>query len=380
AITLRLDQIPRLLGIEIDRQTTARILRALGLKPLGESPTTLVFQPPSWRADLEREIDLIEEVARIHGYHHIPEDRAVPLARSSRGLRERLEAEIRGAMTGMGFDEAVTFSLVAEDLVVPLDPGPTAPPLRVEHSSRKRENALRQSLVPSLLAARAYNEAHGQSDAALFEIADVYLPRDGRPLPEEPTRLGIVGGGDYFALKGVIEALLDRLHVADALEARPATPPLFTPGRAAELLLGGTHLGYLGEIARDRLDAFGLRGACSAAELSLDVLRERADLIPQYHHLPAFPAVARDLSLVVPQSLPWSELAAAVRAAAGPTLESLAFLDTFRGGNIPEGWHSLHFGLRFRHPERTLTGEEVEAAVKAVVDACAARFGATLRT
>jgi phenylalanyl-tRNA synthetase beta chain len=139
-------------------------------------------------------------------------------------------------------------------------------------------------------------------------------------------------------------------------------------------------LGYLGEIAPDRLDGFGLRGACSAAELEFDALRDRADLIPSYRPLPPFPAVARDLSLVVPADLPWAELADAARWAAGNALEALTYLDTYRGAGIPEGRQSIHFGLRFRHPDRTLTGDEVERAVKAVVGACAARFGATLRT
>ncbi|HMB04537.1 MAG TPA: phenylalanine--tRNA ligase subunit beta [Isosphaeraceae bacterium] len=379
AITIRLDQIPRILGIPIDRATVARILPALGLDPLGATESALSFRPPSWRSDLEREIDLIEEVARIHGYEHIPEDRAVPLARAPRAARERIEDAIRGALTGCGFDEAVTFSLVGDELGAAVDAGPATPPIRVEHPSRRREDALRQSLVPSLLAARRHNEAHGNADADLFEIANIYRPRPEPSLPDEPAMLGLVGGRDYLGLKGMVEALLGRLHAEHALEVRPAAIDLFTPGRSAELLLGGAHLGYLGEVDRSRLDALELRGACSAAELRLDVLIARADLAPQYRPLPPFPAVARDLSLVVPQSLAWSDLAAAVTKAAGPTLEEVVYLDTFRGGNVPEGKQSLHIGLRFRHPERTLTGDEVGRGVEAIVDACAARFDATLR-
>lgn len=376
AVTLRLSQIPRVLGIEIDPETVDRILRALGLTSLPSQPDSLSFRPPSWRADLEREIDLIEDVARIHGYEHIPEDCPVPLARSAKRPRERIETEIRSALTGMGFDEAVTFSLVADDLATPIEPGPALPPIRVEHSNRKRESALRQSLAPSLLAARAHNEAHGTHDADLFEIAHVYLPRSDVPLPAEPPRLALVFGGDFLALKGVIEALLDRLH-AGTLEARPLASSWFAPGRAAELRLKGKRLGMLGEIDRARLDQAGLREACSAAELSLEVLIEQATLIPEHRPLPPFPAVARDLSLVVARALPWAELANAATAAAGPTLEALRFLDTF---DLPDDRHSVHFGLRFRGTDRTLTGEEVEAAIQAVVDVCASRFGATLRT
>ncbi len=378
-IVLRLDQIPRILGIEIDRLTCERILRSLGLDPAGESATTLSFRPPSWRADLEREIDLIEEVARVHGYHHIPEDRPVPLIRSSKGPRERVETEVRSALTGMGFDEAYTFSLVDERLAAPLHEKPSDITLRVDHSSRKKENALRQGLVPSLLAARSYNEAHGNLDANLFEIANVYLSRPDQPLPDEPTRLAIVGGQDVLGMKGVVEALLGRLHAERDLEARPISHPLLAPGRAAELLLAGTHLGFIGEVNADWIERLNLRGGCAAAELSFEVLMDRADLVPRFHHLPSFPTVARDLSLVVDRDLPWAELADAARKAAGPTLESLSFLDTFEGGNIPAHRHSLHFGMRFRHPERTLTGDEVDRAVQAILDACKARFDAVLR-
>ena len=375
-VTLRLGQIKRVLGIEVDRERVVAILQALGLESVGD----LTFRPPSWRSDLGREIDLIEEVARIHGYEQIPMDRPVPLAKSSRSPRERVEAAVREALTGLGFDEAVTYSLVAESWIAPLQPTPPRPPIRVEHSTRKLETALRQSLTPSLLAARAHNEAHGTPDADLFEIAHVYLPRADAPRPDEPPRLAILAGRDFPGMKGVVEALLGRLHAGAGLEARPSDQSLFAPGRQAELMLGGKHLGYVGEIGRAQLDAFELRAVCAAAELDLDVLIAHADLVPAYRPLPKSPAVTRDLSLVLGDKFSWSELADAARHAGGPILEAAQYLDTFRGGSVPAGSQSLHFGLRFRHPERTLTGEEVERAVGAIVEECKARFGATLRT
>jgi len=380
AIALRLGQILRVLGIAIDPAEAVRILEALGLVHAGGSPEAPAFVPPSWRSDLEREIDLIEEVARVHGYDQIPEDRPVPLTSAPRSPRERIEAEARGTLIGLGFDEAATYSLVADDLAAPLDPEESGPPIRVEHSTRKRENALRRSLVPSLLAARQHNEAHGNPDADLFEIANVYLPRAGRALPEERTRLALVAGLDFLGMKGVVEGLLGRFHAEGDLVTRPASVPTFAPGRSAELLLAGHRLGFLGEIHPETVRTLDLRGACSAAELAFDVLQDRADLVPRYRPLPPYPAVARDLSLVVPESLPWSELAGTVGGAGGDSLESIVYLDAFRGGNVPEGYQSLHFGLRFRHADRTLTGDEVEEAVRSIVATCARRFEATLRT
>jgi phenylalanyl-tRNA synthetase beta chain len=378
-ITLRLNQLPRVLGIPVGRAESERILAALGLSPVSSTASSLTFRPPSWRSDLEREIDLIEEVARVHGYDQIPEDRPVPLTRSAQAPRDRIESAVRDALTGIGFDEAYTYSLISDELIAPLEPGVNRAVLRVEHASRKKENALRVSLIPSLLAARAYNEAHGTPDAWLFEIADVYLGRGEGELPDQPTRLGMVGGQDFYGIKGVVEALLAALHVRSPLRARPTDTPVFSPGQAAELFLGSTSLGYLGEISRDRRDLQELRGTCGAAELDLATLLAEADLIPQARPLPEFPAVSRDLSLVVPRALPWDELAAAARDAAGQHLEALDFLDGFQGGDLPADRHSLHFGLRFRHPSRTLTGEEVERAIQAVIEACATRFGATLR-
>ncbi len=378
-IALRLDQIARVLGIAVDPAEVSRILLALGLEGAGGPPEAPRFRAPSWRSDLEREVDLIEEVARIHGYEQIPEDRPVPIAVAPRGPRERVEDAARSTLTGLGFDEAVTLSFVPDGLVGALDPGDPAPPIRVEHSVRKKANALRQGLVPSLLAVRRHNEAHGSGDVDLFEIANVYLPRPGRSLPDEPTRLSMVSGRDYLGLKGIVEALLGRFHVERRLEVRAAASPWFTPGRSAELSLDGSPLGWIGEVDRARLDALGLRGACSAAELTLGVLVEHANLVPRHHPLPPFPVVARDLSLVVARDLPWAGLAGVVARSAGPTLEGVVYLDAFRGGNIPDDRQSLHFGLRFRHPERTLTGDEVERSVQAIVDACASEFAATLR-
>ncbi|HEV3121674.1 MAG TPA: phenylalanine--tRNA ligase subunit beta [Isosphaeraceae bacterium] len=379
AISLRLDQIPRVLGISIEPSVVERILPALGLVPVSGADGTLTYRPPSWRSDLEREIDLIEEVARVYGYEHIPEDRAVPLVSAPRGRRERVESEVRSHFAGLGVDEAATFSLVDDSLAIALHPGPALAPVRVESNRRKRENALRQSLVPSLLAARAHNEAHGNADAELFEIGNVYLPNPDAALPDEPARLGIVSGRDYLGLKALIEALLARLHIEADLCADPALVPLFKAGRAAELRLGSAHFGYLGEVELGQVESLSLRSPCAAAELSFDLLMEQANLVPQHRPLPPFPAITRDLSLVVRQSVTWAELAGTVELAAGPYLEALTYLDTFRGGNLPAGRQSVHFGLRFRHPERTFTGEEVDGMVKTVVEACAARFEATLR-
>jgi phenylalanyl-tRNA synthetase beta chain len=378
-IILRVAQIERVLGIRIESDEVQEIVTALGMEWLGGTDRSVTVRPPSWRLDLEREIDLIEEVGRIHGYHHIPEDRPVRAASAPRDLQERVESEMRGLLTGLGLSEVVTFSLVDEALAQTVGRAPSLPPLRIEHASRKREIALRQSLIPSLLAVRRHNETHGNPNAELFEIAHVYLPRADRPLPDEPTRLALVRGQDFRQTKGVLESVLERLHIASPLRAEPVEMPLFNHGRAAELLLGETHLGYMGEVDPELLAKHELRGECSAAEIDFAVLMQQTQLVPRYRPLPAFPSVVRDLSLVVRRSLRWDELRAAVVEAAGPTLAAVDYLDTFQGGNLREDEQSVHFSMTFRHRDRTLTGEEVDEVVGAVVEVCYSRLGASLR-
>jgi phenylalanyl-tRNA synthetase beta chain len=378
-ITLRFAQVERVLGISIPRERMLKILSGLGLEQVETANDRASFVVPSWRGDLEREIDLVEEVARVHGYEHIPENRSVPLTNSARGARERVEAEVRGSLTALGFDEAYTYSLVAEPLDAGLMDGSNLLSLKVDHSSRKKESALRRGLVPSLLEARAFNEAHGAPDADLFEIANVYLSRPGQSLPDQPTQLAFVGGCDFPALKGVVEQLRERLHISGPIEARPVARPLLVEGKSAELFIEGRHLATIGEVAPEWSERLDLRAKCGAGEVCLDLLVELADLVPRFRHLPGYPAITRDLSLVVDRTLPWSQLAGVVHRAAGSSLESLTFLDTFESKDIPAGRHSLHFGLCFRHPERTLTGEEVELTVSEILAACRARFGATLR-
>ena len=135
----------------------------------------------------------------------------------------------------------------------------------------------------------------------------------------------------------------------------------------------------MGEVDPDQLATLDLRGACSAAEIEFAVLMQQAQLVSLYRPLPSFPAVVRDLSLVVSRSLSWADLRAAVVEATDPTLAAVEYLDTFQGGNLAEDEQSVHFSMTFRHPERTLTGEEVDQVVMAIVDACASRLGAKLR-
>ncbi len=379
-IVLRLAQIPRILGIDIPQGEVERILQALGLEPVaGAAAGTCLFFAPQWRRDLTREIDLIEEVARVHGYEQIPENVPVPLEVSQTTPQDRLAQKLSDALIAAGFFEAVTLSFISDEQLDLFRPWTESPPLRVEHSSRQRENILRQSLIPSLLQCRRQNERHGTFGAQLFEMARVYLaPEPERP-EAQPRLLGIVSGKSFAEMKGIVELLVDTANHGARLTARPATLASCLPGRACELLLGDKRLGWLGEISDDVRKQLDLHDPVTAVEIDVSVLDAVAQFAPEYRPLPEYPAIERDLNFVLDDAVTWQELQEVVTSAAGPLLESVAFESQYRGQQIAANKKSYVARLHYRAPNRTLTTEEVDAAQKKVVAACGEKLTATLR-
>lgn len=378
-IVLRLSQLPRILGIAVDAEEVRRILHALGNRELKADSHSIEVVPPSWRRDLSREIDLIEEVARIHGYEAIPEDVSVPMAPSARSGEDRVLSTIRQVLAAAGFDEALTLSAVEEDWSKAFSPWTGAAPLVSPTPILRRADRLRRSLVPSLLGARRTNETLANPAIELFEIAKVYLPKPGS-LPDEERMLALTSGGDFFAVKGVLEALLARLNPAAELEVVDASLELLAAGRTCELKLDGERLGFLGEVGEQGLKQFELRGATTVAEIRVAQLVKTARLTPQYQELPAFPAIGRDINLELPEAIRWADVAAIVRQASGDALERLEFKEIYRNDALrTAGRKSMLFSLTLRSREATLTNSEADAIRASIVAVCGERFGAVLR-
>jgi phenylalanyl-tRNA synthetase beta chain len=383
-ITLRFAQLRRVLGIDVPPATAREILTALGNREVATDERRVEVIPPTWRRDLAREIDLVEEVARIHGYDKIPEDVSVPMATSHRTREDRVLAKVRQVLTAAGFDEAMTLSAVEEPWSEAFSPWTSAPPLRSSMPVLRRADRLRRSLVPSLLGARQTNQSLANPVIELFEVAHVYLPQ-GAKLPREELMVALTSGGDFFATKGVIEGLLASLNPAAKLLVRPTAQELLDPLRSAELLVSAGEnrdllLGYLGEVSRAGLERFELRGGTTVAELKLSALEQIAELIPRYRQPPVFPAVSRDLNLVVDESVLWAEVAATVQKAAAPHAEAVEFQDVYRDAErLGAGKKSLLFTLTLRSPDGTLTNDEADQIRSRVVAACAKAHAAQLR-
>lgn len=378
-ITLRLSQLPRILGIDVPADAVRRILAALGNELREADPQRITVVPPSWRRDLAREIDLIEEVARIHGYDAIPEDVKVPMSPSAERKQDRVLDRVRQTLVALGYDEALTLSAVEESWSAAFSPWTDAPPLLSPTPILRRADRLRRSLVPSLLGARRTNESVANPTIELFEIAKVYLPKPGS-LPDEEPMLGLTSGGDFFVVKGAIEAIFETLAVKSELEVRDFKHPLLSAGRAAEVVIDGVRSGVFGELSAAGRKEFDLRGAATVAELRLAPLIERAELVPRYQEIPSTPSIGRDVNLELKEDVRWADIAAAVREAAGGVLEQLAFKDIYRNDELTDrGAKRLLFSLTLRDPQATLTGAQADAIRDRIVDACSRRFGARLQ-
>ena len=290
-------------------------------------------------------------------------------------------AKVRAVLTAAGLDEAMTLSAVDAASARAMRAWTEADPLRSQAPVIRGADHLRTSLVPSLLAARRTNESLSNPVIELFEIAKIYL--SGQKLPEEWWMLGISSGRPLREVKGVIEAIaaeLGILRLGKTLDADAAELDLLDPNDSCRLAISGELLGYAGRLSAAALKQFDLRGPTTVAELKLSVLAAAADLVPQYVPLSDLPAVARDLNLVVDETVRWAQIAATVRRHGGPDLEGLEYRDTYRDANrLGAGKKSLLFSIGLRSQTGTLTSQQADSVRDRIVAACREEHGAELR-
>jgi len=384
-IVLSLAQFERVLGIQVPIEVVTRILTGLGCRleqvhqPSGRAPCVLATAP-TWRHDLERDVDLVEEVARIYGYDKIPEDSPIPVAPSSRRHFDSALDRVRQTMIAAGISEAMTPSVVTERLDDWLSPWTDNNSLQTITPLLKGANRLRRSLLPSLLQCRADNWSAAGLYAELYEVAHLYLPSEnGSALPSEQYTLGIVSGRDFLQLKGVIEGLLRRLGVQIALKVERRSIAGFDREHTAALMLDQHLLGYLGRIDRQGLQQWKLPGEACVAEVALPVLFSHARLVAQFHSISPFPMVRRDLNLIVSEEVHWVDLESSTRIAGGLELAAIEYRETYRdpekdGRNTKR----ILFTVGFQRRDTTLTGEEADRMVESILARCRADHGARL--
>jgi phenylalanyl-tRNA synthetase beta chain len=397
-VRLRRVRLDSLLGMQVPDDEVVRILRALGLV-VADTHEGWAVVVPTFRVDLLREVDLIEEVGRHHGFDKL--EAAFPVVTTAaappdpRVGRDNL---VREVITASGLSEAVTFGFIEAKAAEPFTPdGDAAQLVAVANPLSAKFDLLRPSLLPGLIDAVAHNRRHGQRDVGLFEIGSrfsrnggesrgVALAWTGAATPEHwssPAR-----EVDFFDAKGIVELLCAALGVPVQLAA--AAVPYLVPGQAAHVLAGGSLVGAVGQIAPAIADARGApkQDRIIVAELDLERLaRARTAPAESVRPLPRYPFVVRDLSIIVSESLPAEIIHDTIRSAGGATdttsarapLVNVSFFDRYKGAGVPDGSVSVSVRLTFQAADRTLTDAEVQQTFDRILAALATRHGARQR-
>lgn len=388
-ILLRRARITRVLGITIEDAEVERILRALGMQ-VAIAGEGWQVTAPSRRFDIAIEEDLIEELARIHGYEQIPTTLPGGASRVAMPTETQLDTlSVRRQLVARDLQETVNFAFVDDallsqwqlrDNLVPL-----ANPLSAELA------VMRPALLPGLVATLGRNAARQLGRVRLFEIGRVFARQtgDGQPAPLETSRVAaaVCGEGqavqwglptrkvDFHDLKGDLESLAAASGAV--LEFRPSTRAYGHPVRSAEVFRDGLTIGWIGQIHPRLAKAMDIDVDVYAFELDLEALSARA--LPRAGELSRYPAVRRDLAFLVPEQVAWSDLAATIRQAAGPLLRELNLFDRYVGQGVEPGFKSLAMGLILQDKSRTLTDRDVEAVVAEVVTAIEREHHARIR-
>lgn len=400
-VALRPARANAVLGVELSSETMIELLQRLGLRVDAQSKELLQVAVPTWRRDIEREIDLIEEIARLNGYEKIPTTLPKTVnAAAGRSLSQRLEERARGVLLRCGLNELMTYSLENAAAVsragLTGNDGLSTPAVELRNPLSDDYTQLRTSLIPSLLEVLKTN-AGADAPTRVFEIGKVYLPAPIKTSgeiapPDERLRIGIAllaapsqphwqkqnTAIDFFTLKGIVERIFNGLGAPTAVFRATQNPP-FHPGRCAAASLNGEDVGMLGEIHPDIAERYELRHRAYIALIDFDALVRHISITPKFDPFSKTPPADRDIALVVPEKTSAAAIESTVRAAAGVLLENARVFDVYQGENIADGFKSMAVALRFRAPDRTLQESEIEAAMQSVRESCAAKLDAQLR-
>lgn len=389
-VTLRYGRMNKVLGTDITPAEAKRILVSLGLAAKASSKERASFTVPSFRYDLQHEVDLIEEIARIYGYEKMGET-VPPLVEQPvrKGPDMLVEAKVRSVLAGLGMDEIITYTLMGKPLLERsrID---TADVAVIRNPLTSEQEAMRPSLLPGVLTAIGWNLNRKAKDLKLFEIGNVYR-REGDHFIEEPRlAVGLTGAAHanwldgtrpagYFDLKGALEALLAALGIRGAA-FRATENARFTPEGCFAIDIAGTTIGVAGEVVAAVREAYDIPERAYFLEVDLIPLVEKAAFLERrFRELPRYPSVVRDISVLVGREAAGADMVAAMEAAAGAILAGVSLVDRYTGKQVPEGKVSLTYRLEYRDPQKTLEEKDIAGVHTAVLKALEEAFGAKLR-
>jgi len=390
-ISLRFAKTTELLGVAIEPEQQAKFLTSLGLTQSSiRNQESAAFSIPTFRVDLKREVDLIEEIARLHGVDKIPSTvpRGAVGTNAFDAVYDQL-ADVRRLLTGSGLNEAQGQTLVS----LANCRLPEAEIVKLANPLSADMDVLRPSLLPGLLDTLRHNLNRKHYDVALFEIGRVFTNVNGQPKEERRVSIALTGQRalefwsgenrdakfDAMDLKGIVEDLLEHFGLRGIQFGKRAEPTALFLESAAVTLGGKVQLGELGQLLPALAKQYDLRDAVFLAELRLDELIARGNRSKSFKPLPQFPASRRDVAMLVPEATTHDSVLSALKQAKPANLESVELFDVFRGKNVPAGQKSLAYAFTYRAADKTLTDNDVNAAHTKAVDALKQKLQATVR-
>jgi phenylalanyl-tRNA synthetase beta chain len=396
-IPLRLERIRDILGAAVAEADVVRILRNLKMtiEPTGEGCFRVT--PPTCRVDIVREIDLIEEIARMHGYDRVPV--TLPAVSVIAGVAEGrgpIEVRFREIMTGSGYQEVINYSFVAPDAVDQLglpEADERRRHVRIRNPLTEEQAVMRTTMIQSLLLNVRRNAAVGRFDLKIFETGRTFIRQEEGKQPREHNRAAFLITGrryedrwhfqelqaDFYDLKGCTENILDTLRIA-APSFRECIPePFLHPGKSCGVFSGEQQLGYLGEVHPDVLTRMDLTGTVVVGELDLDLLAASCSAKGSFRSLPRFPSSSRDVAFLVRREIAAAEMLRSATDSLEELLEKVEIFDVYEGKNIPEGMKSLGLRFSYRSADRTLMDDEVNEVHTRIVQKIVDASGASIR-
>ena len=379
-LPLEPEKINKLLGTNISREDMVGYLNLLEIGVEGDT-----IHVPSFRPDLNLMADVAEEVGRSYGYNEIPTTAFMTSTQGGYSPFMLAESKAGQLCRSLGYSEIITYSFVSptifDQIRLPKD-SPLRSAMRIQNPLGEDTSIMRTIAVPSMLDILSRNNAYHNKAAKLYEIAKVYLPVEGQPLPQEPKKLvlGTYGAGEtFFTLKGELEAILAGLRIQKASYTAVKDNPTYHPGRCAKVTIAGVDVGYLGQIHPLVAQNYGIDAEVYCAELNFSQLFELRLPDPTYVPLPKYPSVTRDLSMVCDDSLPVAAISDVITAAGGKLLRSVKLFDVYKGKGVAEGKKSVAFSLELRADDRTLTDADSEKVIGNVLKSLEEKLSITLR-
>jgi phenylalanyl-tRNA synthetase beta chain len=380
SIKLKGERVNQVLGLNLEWEEIIDFLSSLGFDHKGED----LFSVPGYRPDVTREIDLVEEVARLYGYERIPADlrtRGLVPVRVDR--RERKLRRIREILCGMGLREVVTNSLIDPRWAEVI--GYKGKLVRLLNPLSRELSVLRPDLLPCLLWVVGLNLRRGSKGARIYELGNVFSPQEGMRLggliwgDQWPPYWGERDkGADFFSLKGIVEALMQSLRL-EGVRFEPGDRLPYEKGGMADLIFGGNRVGTLGKLSPQIGSKFDLKGDLFCFDLDIDSLLELIPLEFKFNPPSKFPPVKRDLALLVAQEVPARSISETIRELGTPLLKEVLLFDLYQGKQVPSREKSLTFSLTFASPHSTLTDREVERVQERILEGLKERLGARIR-